>query len=140
MKKLKDLYITHKEVMNYLIVGVLTTLLSLIVYYLLVLTILNPNNTLELQIANILSWIISVLFAYITNRKFVFESRSTKIKKEFTSFIGSRILTLLCDMAIMFLGVSVLHGNDKLMKLISQVVVIVSNYILSKLFVFKKEK
>lgn len=140
MNTIKKLYQKYREVINYLIVGVLTTVISLVTYYALVQTILNPENSLELQIANVISWIISVLFAYITNRKFVFQSKSNQITKEFTSFIGSRVLTLLGDMLIMFVGVSVLHGNDKLMKLISQVVVIVANYLLSKLFVFQKKK
>lgn len=140
MKELKNIYLKQKEIINYIIVGVLTTIVSLIIYYGLVLTILNPENALELQIANIISWIISVIFAYITNRKFVFESKSKNIKSEFLSFVGSRILTLLFDMGIMFVGVSILSFSDKKMKLISQVIVIVSNYVLSKLFVFKKKK
>ncbi len=140
MKELKNIYLKQKEIINYIIVGVLTTIVSLIIYYGLVLTILNPENALELQIANIISWIISVIFAYITNRKFVFESKSKNIKSEFLSFVGSRILTLLFDMGIMFVGVSLLSFSDKKMKLISQVIVIVSNYVLSKLFVFKKKK
>lgn len=140
MKTIKNLYQKYQEIINYLIVGVLTTLISLITYYALVQTILNPENTLELQIANVISWIISVLFAYITNRKYVFQSKSNNIAKEFTSFTGSRVLTLLGDMLIMFVGVSIFHGNDKLIKLISQIIVIVANYLLSKIFVFQKKK
>ncbi len=139
MKELKNIYLKQKEIINYIIVGVLTTIVSLIIYYGLVLTILNPENALELQIANIISWIISVIFAYITNRKFVFESKSKNIKSEFLSFVGSRILTLLFDMGIMFVGVSLLSFSDKKNE-INLVIVIVSNYVLSKLFVFKKKK
>ena len=122
----------------YLIFGILTTIVSLVSYYTLVLTILNPNNALELQIANVISWIISVLFAYITNRKYVFKSKNKNIAKELTNFCGSRIITLLLDMGIMFFFVTLLKGNDKLFKLVSQVLVVIGNYIISKLLVFKK--
>ena len=105
-------YKKHQEIINYLIIGVLTTVVSLVIYYALVCTILNPENSLELQVANILAWIGSVLFAYVTNRKFVFQSKSQEVIKEFTSFVGSRFLTLLADMALMFLGVTLCHFND----------------------------
>ena len=79
---IKKIYIKYKEIINYLVFGILTTIVSLLTYYLLVLTILNPNNPLELQIANIISWITCVTFAYITNRKYVFNSKDKNIKKE----------------------------------------------------------
>lgn len=137
MSKIIDLFNKYKEVFMYLIFGVLTTIVSLVSYYLLTITIFNPDNAILLQVANILSWIISVLFAYITNRKYVFESKNNNILKEVSSFFGSRLITLLFDMLIMFVGVTLLKGNDKFIKVISQVIVIVSNYIFSKLFVFK---
>lgn len=140
MKRVLELLKKYEEIIRYLIVGVLTTIVSLITYYLCVFTFLNPENGLQLQIANIISWIISVAFAYITNRKFVFQSKSKNICKEIISFTGSRVATLLMDMGIMFLFVTVLHLNDKVFKIVSQVVVIVANYILSKLFVFNGEK
>ena len=137
MSKIIDLFNKYKEVIMYLIFGVLTTIVSLVSYYLLTITIFNPDNAILLQVANVLSWIISVLFAYITNRKYVFESKNNNILKEVSSFFGSRLITLLLDMLIMFVGVTLLKGNDKFIKVISQVIVIVSNYIFSKLFVFK---
>ena len=82
MEKIKELYIKYKEIINYLIFGVLTTVVSLIVYYLSVFTFLNPENAFELQIANILSWIAGVAFAYFTNRKFVFESKENNKLKD----------------------------------------------------------
>lgn len=135
---MKNLFIKYKEIIMYLIFGVLTTVISLIVYYLLTFTILDANNPLLLQIANIISWVGGVLFAYFTNRKYVFESKNTNKVKEFTSFVGARVATLILDMLIMGVGVTWLAFNDKVMKLISQVLVIVGNYILSKLIVFKK--
>lgn len=140
MEKIKELYVKYKEIINYLIVGVLTTIVSLAVYYISVFTFLNPDNAVQLQIANILSWIAGVTFAYLTNRKYVFESKEKNKLKEASKFVLSRIITLIMDMLIMYLGVTVLHGNDKIMKLVSQVVITISNYIFSKLFVFAKKE
>ena len=135
---MKVFYNNHKEIINYLIVGGLTTVVSLLTYYLLVVTVLNPQNPIQLQIANILSWIAAVTFAYFTNRKYVFESQNPQILKEATAFFISRIGTLLMDMGIMFLLVTVMGVDDKISKLIVQVIVTIGNYILSKLLVFKK--
>lgn len=132
--------VINKEVIMYLIFGVLTTVVSLLVYYGCIYTFLNPENAVQLQIANIISWIAGVAFAYITNRKFVFESNESNQLKEISKFVTSRLATLFLDMIIMFIGVTCLHGNDKIVKLISQVLVIIGNYIFSKLFVFKKQK
>lgn len=138
MKKLSSIYKKYEEIINYLIVGVLTTIVSLVTYFLCIHTFLNAQSGIELQIANVISWVISVLFAYITNRIFVFKSQSKNYIKEISEFVGARILTLLMDMGIMFLFVTVLNGNDTIGKLISQVVITVANYIFSKLLVFKK--
>lgn len=140
MKKLKNMYQKYEEIINYLIVGVLTTVVSLATYFICVHTFLNPQNGVEIQIANIISWIFAVTFAYITNRIFVFKSKSKNYLKEIISFFTSRILTLLMDMAIMFVFVTLLSGSDTIGKLISQVVVTIANYIFSKIFVFKKNK
>lgn len=138
IKNIKELFNKYREIIMYLVFGVLTTVVSLVVYYLLVYTILNPDNAFQLQLANVISWIASVTFAYFTNRSVVFKSKNQNKLKEATSFVLARVATLVMDMAIMFIGVTLLHGNDKILKLISQVVVIVSNYVFSKLFVFKK--
>ncbi len=134
-----DLYNKYKEIINYLIFGVLTTLISLATYYALTFTVLNADKALELQIANVVSWIVSVTFAYFTNRSFVFESKEKLSLKEAFSFYMSRVSTLLLDMGLMYLLVTVLSFNDKLVKIIVQVVVIVLNYVLSKFIVFKKK-
>ena len=140
MKKLIELLKKYEEVIRYLIVGVLTTVVSLVTYYICVFTILDPKVAWELQIANIISWVCSVAFAYITNRIFVFKSKSKKLFKEISSFVSSRIVTLLLDMGTMFFMVTLLNMNDKISKIIVQLVVIVLNYVLSKIFVFKKKK
>ena len=139
MEKIKEMYLKYKEIISYLIFGVLTTVVSLGVYYICVYTFLNPENVVQLQIANIISWVAGVAFAYVTNRKFVFESKEENKLKEAGKFVTSRITTLLMDMAIMFIGVTLCKFNDKIIKLISQVVVIVMNYLLSKIIVFKKK-
>ena len=138
MNNIKELYLKYKERINYLIFGVLTTVVSLATYYICVYTFLNPDNSLQLQVANIVSWIAGVTFAYITNRKFVFESEEQEKLKEAGKFVTSRIATLLTDMLIMFIGVTILKLNDKIIKLISQIIVIIANYLLSKMLVFRK--
>lgn len=130
----------NKEVLMYLIFGVLTTIVALAIYYALTYTVLDANNSIQLQIANVISWVGGVIFAYVTNRKYVFESKNKNKVAEAGKFVSARLVTLLMDMAIMFVGVTLLKGNDKILKIISQIVVIVSNYVFSKLIVFKKEK
>lgn len=139
-EKIKELYVKYKELINYLIVGVLTTVVSLGTYYALVLTILDPQSAVQLQIANILSWIAAVTFAYFTNRKYVFESTNSNMLKEAAKFYTSRLSTLGMDMVVMFVGVTWLGFSDKIMKLVVQVVVTIANYIISKFLVFKKNE
>ncbi len=140
--KMLNLYKKYKEIINYLIFGVLATVVSLGVKYVLLFTILEATNALELQISVIISWIAAVLFAYFTNRTFVFESNNKNKLKEFVSFIIARISTLLLEMLIMWFFVTLLKLNSNLyviiFTLISQAAVIIGNYIFSKLFVFKK--
>lgn len=137
---MKEIYIKYKEMINYLIVGGLTTCVSLLTYYLLTFTILNPDISTELQIATIISWIISVLFAFFTNKKYVFESKNKFNLKEMISFILSRLLTLFIEMLLMYLLVTICKYNDKIMKIVVQIIVIILNYLLSKFLVFKKKK
>lgn len=132
------LYKKYKEIINYLIVGVLTTVVSLLVYYLCVLVFLDPYKPVELQIANVISWICAVAFAYVTNRKFVFGSKNPNILEEISKFIGARVVTLLIDMFCMFLMVTILSINDKIAKMIVQIIVVITNYVLSKIMVFRE--
>ena len=126
------------EIVRYLIVGGLTTVVSLSVYYGCVLTFLDPKNPLQLQTANIISWIAAVTFAFFANRIFVFRSRGAGVLREAGAFYLARVGTLLMDMCIMFVGVTLMGYSDKVMKLIVQVVVTIANYVFSKLFVFRK--
>lgn len=142
-KFIMKMYKKYKEVINYLIVGVLTTVVSLITKWALLFTVLDADNAFELQVAIIISWIISVLFAYVTNRIFVFCSKNKKIIKEMISFFGARVLTLVLEMVIMWFFVTFLKLSSNtwvmIWTIVSQVLVIILNYVFSKLFVFKKK-
>ena len=144
MDKIKELYKKYEEIITYVFFGALTTVVSLAVKWGLLFTMLDAKNELQLQIAIIISWIAAVIFAYITNRKFVFKSKNNDILKEISSFFGSRVLTLVMEMIIMWFFVSFLHLDTKewvlVWTLVTQVLIIIGNYILSKLFVFKKSK
>ena len=129
----------YQEILRYLIVGVLTTVVSLGVYYGLTLTVLDPDNGVQLQIANVLSWIAAVTFAYFANRSFVFRSENRNMLQEAAAFFAARIGTLLMDMGIMFVFVTLRGANDRIMKLVVQVVVTIANYVFSKLMVFRKK-
>ena len=137
MEKLKALLLQYREILSYLIVGGLTTVVSLGTYYGCVLTFLDPTDGLQLQLANIISWIAAVTFAYFTNRKYVFQSKNEHMLKEAVNFCMSRLGTLAIDMGCMFLLVTLCGFNDKLIKLLVQVIVVVLNYVFSKLFVFR---
>ena len=142
MKKIISIYKKYEEIINYIIVGGLTTLVSLASKWILLFTVLDAASALELQIAVIISWICAVSFAYITNRIFVFKSNNKNILKETTSFFGARTLTLLLEMVIMWFFVTLLRMNSDTWVLIwtilSQFIILVLNYVFSKIFVFKK--
>ena len=141
MNNVINLYKKYQEIINYLIVGVLTTVVSIVTYFLFSL-ILDIENNILFILANVLSWICAVVFAYITNKKFVFNTTTSNKKEEikvFSMFVSSRITTLLIELAFMFITVKVILINDKIAKVIAQFIVIVLNYVLSKLFVFKKK-
>lgn len=144
MQKIIELYKKYKEIINYLIFGVLTTVVSLATKYLLLFTILDASNALQLQIAVVVSWVVACLFAYITNRIWVFESKENNIIKEMAKFFMARLATLGMEMLIMFVFVTALGLNSDtwvvIWTLVAQVLIIIGNYILSKLLVFKNEK
>ena len=138
--KMKELLIKYKELIRYLIVGGLTTLISLGTYFICVWTFLNPEVAVELQLANIISWCAAVVFAYVANRIYVFESKNNNILREIFLFSTARVGSLVLDMGIMFIGVTMMGINDTIVKLVAQVAVVVANYVLSKLIVFRKER
>lgn len=128
-------YHKYKEVLLYLFFGGCTTLVNIVSF--LILRYLNIN----LYASNVIAWLISVFFAFVTNKLFVFESDSKDIKKTFIEciyFFGCRLLSLLFDMGIMYLLVNVLNVNEVISKIVSNIFVIIINYFFSKLIVFKK--
>ncbi len=134
--KLKDFYSRYKGIIKYVIFGTVTTVLNVVTYHLLY-SIFKAPNTLAVVIA----WIISVAFAFVTNKLFVFESKSwdKKVaKKQALDFLVCRILTGILEVALMFLLVDILRLNGTVMKLITNVIVIILNYIASKFVIFKK--
>ena len=138
MEKIKELYNKYKEILMYLIFGVLTTVVNIVSYFLLarILHIVTVVST-------VIALILSILFAYITNKIFVFESKTNTAKellKEIISFFGCRAFTGILDVAFMYITVEVFNLNDMIMKIISNIVVIIVNYIFSKLIIFKKDK
>ncbi len=135
--KLLHLYQKHRETVLYLIFGGLTTLINIIAYWALTKVLL-----VDFMVATAAAWIISVLFAFITNKLFVFNSKSLAamiIFKELVLFVGARLFSGALDMGVMFLFVDVLQYNDMLIKILSNIIVIVVNYVLSKLIIFKKK-
>lgn len=140
------IYYAKKEVWDYLIFGVLTTIVSWVAY-IAISRIYMPffiegSDAVVALISNALSWVIAVVFAYWTNRTFVFKSESVgfgEVTKEFLSFVGSRVFSFVVEQVLLLMFVGLLGINDIVSKLIISVVVIVLNYIFSKLFVFKKK-
>ena len=121
-----------KELFLYILFGILTTLVNIITY--LFFTRIFGINYL---ISNIIAWILSVLFAYFTNRIWVFESRNANIIKEISLFFGGRLFSGIVDVGFMYVFIEILSINDFISKIIIQILVIILNYLISKLIVFK---
>lgn len=125
----------HKQILLYLFFGVCTTLINTVAYALLYeyWEIANVAST-------ILAWLAAVLFAFVTNKRFVFESRRKNLREqllEFVSFFGCRIATGVLDVVIMYIAVDCMQWNSVVWKLISNIVVTVINYVASKLLIFR---
>ena len=129
-----------KEIILYLVFGVLSTVVNLGVKLGLIKTVLDEHNPFQLQVAIFIAWFVAVIFAYVTNRIFVFESKEKNKFKEFIKFFVGRIATWLFDAGFMFIFVTLINWPTDIMAIVSNVFVIIFNYILSKLFVFKKDK
>ncbi|MDD6811875.1 MAG: GtrA family protein [Lachnospiraceae bacterium] len=133
-----DLYKQHEEGINYLIFGFLAFVLNYVLYFFFE-SLLHMNYML----ATAFSWVLTVVFAYWTNRTFVFKSKNANVSgvfKEFTSFISARIATELLELLLMYLMVDLAGINSYIAKLVGQTIVIVTNYFLSKLWIFKEKK
>lgn len=136
MEKIRELCKKYRELISYLIFGVLTTVVNYVVY--LIAAPFFSTATIPTAIA----WIFAVVFAYVTNRKYVFHSKATgaaALAAEIGSFFGARLLSGLLDVGFMWVTADKLGLNDKIMKLVANVFVVVFNYIASKLVIFRKK-
>ena len=135
-EKIRHLIIKYYDILAYLVFGVLTTVVNYLVY-------LPCYNLLEMSaaVSNVIAWAVAVAFAYLTNKPFVFRSHDWSAKTvipELTKFVGSRIASGALETGIIFLTVDLLAWNGNVMKLVTSVIVVVLNYIASKLLVFRK--
>lgn len=138
MSMIKELFQKYREVILYIIFGGLAFLISVFSF-----ALLNKALNLNEHVSNILSWIITVLFAYITNKLWVFQSETHGYKetiREMTGFFSGRIVTLLIEEAIIYVFVTEMKLNSVAVKVAAQIIVILLNYIISKLWVFNKEE
>ena len=136
MEQMKALLIKYKSFLFYGIFGVFTTLVNIITYNICYYRI-GISNTLS----NVVAWVLAVTFAYLTNKVWVFGSKSWKwsvLKKEVPAFISCRLATGILDLVIMYICVDIMQYHATLMKILSNVLVIILNYVFSKLVIFKK--
>ena len=125
----------YREALLYLFFGGCTTLVNIVAFYII------RKFGVSTYITNIIAWFLSVVFSFITNKLFVFESKNTSIKdsfKECFSFFLFRVISLVFDMGIMYLLIDLLNINEMVSKVFSNIFVIIINYVFSKLFIFKK--
>ena len=137
MDKILELCKKYKSVILYLVFGVLTTIVNIVAYFLL-----DFNRLFNTVINTSIAWVVAVIFAYVTNKKWVFESKVEGFKdnfKEMMSFFGCRIATGLMDVGIMFVFVDILRYDDMIIKIASNVLVVILNYVGSKLLVFRNK-
>ena len=128
----------NKETITYIIFGILTTIVNYIVYYLL-----YKYTGMDPLAYNTIAWAAAVIFAFFTNKFFVFESRSFKpdiLVKEFLIFVSARVLSLILEEAFLALTVKVMGIHELIAKVIISVIVVIVNYFASKFLIFKKEK
>lgn len=134
IKKIMDLYDNYQEMVNYIFFGGLTTLVNIVVFFLL-----DTGLGWPYLIANAVAIVVSILFAYVTNKIWVFQSKTENFQEtfyEFTKFIGFRLLSGLADMAAMWVLVDLLIIDSSISKLLTQFIVVVLNYVFSKFFIF----
>lgn len=139
VEKIKALLIKYEEIISYLIVGVLNTIVSWAAFFVCAYTFLDAQIVWQNMLLSVISWVVGVVFGYFMNRKFVFKSKEPNIWKEFLQFSGGRVSTWLLDMVMMVLMVNLLNINEGFSKIFVSVLVMIGNYLISKLFVFKKK-
>lgn len=139
MEKIKQLFVKYEEIIVYLIVGVINTIVSWAACFLVEL-FLDPDISWQNFVINTVGWVAGVIFGYFANRKYVFKSTNPEMLKEFMGFAGGRVSTWIMDIVLMFVLVNLIHMDYWIAKIfISSVLVMIANYLLSKFFVFKKK-
>lgn len=138
--KIKALFTKYEEIIVYLIVGVLNTLVSWGAWFACAYTILDAQVPWQNVLLSVISWVVGVVFGYFMNRRFVFKSKEPNIWKEFLQFSGGRISTGVLDAVMMVLMVNLMRINEDFSKIFVSVLVMIGNYIISKFFVFKKKE
>ena len=134
---IKTLFTKYKSLIMYAVFGVLTTVVNMVSYYLSYNILHIPNVP-----STIIAWVLAVAFAFITNKLWVFDSPSfdaQTLKHEIPTFFGARLATGVLDVAIMYLAVDLMHWNPTFWKLVSNILVIIINYVASKLVIFRKK-
>src|SRR5665648_651822 len=132
IKNFVTLFMKYKEVLNYIIFGVLTTVVNWIVFQLCI-----EIFSINWSIANVIAWIFAVIFAYVTNRIIVFQSSSPHVIKELLLFVQFRLVSLLLEMIIMFVLIEMIFFEPFASKIVTSVVVVIANYIFSKAVIFR---
>lgn len=141
MEQMKNLIVKYREIIIYLIVGVMTTVVSWGACFLVKYLGLQPDISWQNFLINSFGWIVGVAFSYPLNRKWVFESKNPHIAKEFSGFAASRLSTWILDIVVMWVTVNAFHMHYWIAKIcISSVLVTILNYIFSKLLIFKKKE
>ena len=137
IQKLRTLFEKYWDIVSYLFFGVLTT----VVDYLIYLPVFNFSG-LSAAVSNMIAWVVAVAFAYLTNKPFVFQSHDWSAKTvipELTKFVSCRLASGVMETLILLLTVDCLHWHGNIWKLVTQVLVVIVNYVGSKLLVFRKK-
>ncbi|MBQ9537254.1 MAG: GtrA family protein [Desulfovibrionaceae bacterium] len=135
MSHLVQIYTKHREVWSYLFFGVLTTLINYIVYFVCLLAFHMHYAT-----SNLIAWILAVLFAFITNKQYVFNSKNWDFHttlRECWQFISARILSVIIETALLWLFIDFFICDERIVKIFTNIIVVLINYILSKYVIFK---
>ena len=151
MNRIKDLFNKYKEIILYVFFGALTTLVNFAVYF------FCKSIGIGYEVSTVIAWVAAVLFAFVTNKKYVFENRESGVKiflKQMLLFFGGRLFSLGLELLIMKIGMDCLNAGELTVVLFSkqlplgefitkttaQIVVLITNYLISKLLIFKKKK
>lgn len=138
MNKIRELLEKYWELISYAFWGVMTTLVNYVVYF-----ICTKAIGIDYLIANLIAWFVAVVFAFWVNKVYVFRSYQKDAKtmvREFGTFVSARILSGILETGMLALFVEAMHFNDSVIKIIASVLVVIINYVLSKLIIFKKQE